>query len=519
MEIERNENEGMDSPKGGFSIIISLAVLKFLLHFAVSITGGYGIFRDEYYYLACSKHLALGYVDHPPLSIILLAISNFILGDSLLALRILPAVAGALVVFFTGAIIREMGGGKFAQVLGCIAVIAIPGMLGVHNMYSMNAFDHVFWILAFYIVVRLLRTGDAKLWLCLGLVLGFGLQNKISVLLLGLGLVAGLLLTNSRRYLKDKHLWIAGLIAVAIFLPYIIWQIANGWPTLEFIANASQFKMVELSPGDFLGEQIMQTNPVLFPLWLSGLVFLLFIKSGRKYRMLGIAYLAVFIVMAAQKSKPYYLLGAYPVLMAAGAVAWERMISVRRFAWLKVLIVSVIILSGVASAPFALPILPEAEFIKYQEAAGMKPSSGEIYDSGDLPQHFADMHGWENMAAAVSGVYHGLSGNDKSEAVILAGNYGEAASLEYYGEKYDLPDVVCNHNSYWHWGYKGAGGRVVIALGWERSNYEEYFEEVVPVDTVRSEYSMPYESNLPIFLCRRIKIPLGDLWPRLKFYI
>ena len=428
-------------------------------------------------------------------------------------------MAGALVVFFTGAIIREMGGGKFAQVLGCIAVIAIPGLLAVHNMYSMNVFDHLFWTLAFYIVVRLLRTGDAKLWLWLGLVLGLGLQNKISVLLLGFGILAGLVLTNNRRYLKDKHLWIAGLIAAAIFLPYIIWQVTNGWPTLEFIANASQFKMVELSPGDFLGEQIMQTNPVLFPLWLSGLIFLLFIRSGRKYRMLGIAYLAVFVVMAVQKSKPYYLLGAYPVLMAAGAVAWERLMSSRRMVLPKVVIVLVVILSGVALAPFALPILPEADFVDYQEKAGLKPSSGEIYDSGDLPQHFADMHGWEEMAATVSGVYNGLSESDRSEAVILAGNYGEAASLEYYGEKYDLPDVVCNHNSYWHWGYKGASGNVVIALGWEQSNYEEYFEEVVPVDTVRSEYSMPYESNLPIFLCRRTKVLLRELWPRLRFYI
>lgn len=509
----------MNKQKGGISIILSLAVLKFLLHFAVNVTGGYGIFRDEYYYIACSKHLAFGYVDHPPLSILLLAISNFVLGDSLVAIRVLPAVAGALVVFVTGAIIREMGGGRFAQVLGCIAVIAIPGFLGIHNMYSMNAFDHLFWTLAFYIAVRLLKTGDPTLWLWLGLALGLGLQNKISVLLLGFGILAGLVFTTNRKYLKDRHIWLAGLIAMAIFLPYIIWQATNGWPTLEFMANASQFKMAEFSPGGFLGEQIMQTNPVLFPLWLSGLVFLLFIKGGREYRMLGIAFLAIFVALAIQKSKPYYLLGAYPILMAAGAVAWERMMSARRLAWLKVLIISVVIMSGAASAPFALPILPEADFIDYQRAAGIKPESGEIYDSGELPQHFADMHGWENMAATVSSVYSALGDRDRSEAVVLASNYGEAASLEYYRRKYDLPDVICNHNSYWHWGYKGASGRVVIGLGWERGNYEEYFEEVVPVDTVRSEYSMPYESNLPIFLCRKLKVPIEELWPRLRFYI
>jgi hypothetical protein len=252
---------------------------------------------------------------------------------------------------------------------------------------------------------------------------------------------------------------------------------------------------------------------------LSGLIFLLFSKGGRKYRLLGIAYLAAFIVLAAQRSKPYYLLGAYPVLLAAGAVAWEKMMSARGFAWLKVVIVSVMVISGVATAPFALPILPVADFIKYQEAAGLKPASGEIYDSGDLPQHFADMHGWENMAVTVARVYNALSDSDRSEAVILTGNYGEAASLEYYRQRYALPDVICNHNSYWHWGFKGASGKVVIALGWEQGNYEEFFEEVVPVDTVRSEYSMPYESNLPIFLCRRMKTSFGELWPRLRFYI
>ncbi|MFQ5868826.1 MAG: ArnT family glycosyltransferase [Candidatus Zixiibacteriota bacterium] len=505
--------------RSDFSILVYLALLKFLLHFLVNLRGGYGIFRDEFYYLACADHLAFGYVDHPPLSILLLAINRFILGDSLLAIRLLPAVAGAVVVLLTGLIVREMGGKRFAQALGAVSIIIVGHYLGSHNIFSMNAFDHLFWTLAFYILVRIINSGNPKLWLWFGIVAGLGLQNKISVLFLGFGLFVALLLTPHRRHLVSKSLWIAGLVAFVIFLPHIVWQISNGWPTLEFMSNAQKYKIADFTFSGFLLAQILEVNPFLFPLWFGGLLHLLIAKNGRKYRLFGLMYLAIFAALALQKSKPYYLLVVYPILLAAGAVAWEKFVANRRWGWMKSVTLSIMILSGVLIAPFALPVLPVEDYIKYAAAFGQKPSSDEKHQMGKLPQHFADMHGWENMVATVARVYHTLSEEEKAGSTILVNNYGEAGAIDHYRDKYDLPRPICGHNNYWLWGPRGATGEIIVRLGGNRENHEKVYTKVEQVDTVKCKYCMPYENNLPVFICRGLKTPLVKVWPEMKHYI
>ena len=502
----------------GTLFLLSFAAVKLLIHFYTNAFAGYGIFRDELYYAACSEHLSPGYVDQPPLSIFILALNRIILGNSVFALRLLPAVVGAITVFLTGRMTRELGGGRFAQALACIASIVSLIFLGSDSIYSMNSFDVLFWAWSAYLLILLFKTGDKKHWLQLGLLLGFGLLNKISVLWLGFGILAGVALTPERRWLKTEFPYIAAFIAFALFLPYILWNASHDVAHLEFIRNASGQKYSSLTPKIFLIGQILVQNPVTLPLWISGLFVFLFSKPEHRYRSLGLLYLAaVAILLINGHSKPEYASPAYSMLFAGGAVGIERWCSHRYLRWLKPLYL-VVLAGGIVLAPVTLPILPVESYIRYADALGLAPTTPEGKKLDKLPQFYADMFGWEDKAAAIAKVLHSLSAEDQQKCAIFGDNYGRSAAVDYYSRKYNLPKAIGSHNNYWLWGPRGYTGALVIILGGNLKDKVDRFESVTIADTVRTEYAMPYENNLPIYVCRNLKVPLNQIWPQLKHY-
>lgn len=500
------------------AILCYLALFKLILH--LLFIENYGYFRDEFYYIACSDHLALGYVDHPPLSIIVLWISRGILGDSLLAIRFFPALSGALVVLLTGLMVRKLGGSRFSQFLAAIAVIAAPAYLSRNSFFSMNSFDLLFWVLAAYIIIRLVIDENPRLWVLLGLVIGLGLLNKISVLWFGFGLVVGILLTQYRKALRTRWPWFAGIIAFLLFLPHILWQIKYDWPTLEFIQRATSEKMATISPLQFIVEQILSLNPVSLPIWLIGLVYCFVSKDGKRFRILGFIYLVVFLLLIISKrSRPGYLDPAYPMLFAFGALVIEKFIRGQNWNWLKLVFGFALIVSGIIMAPLGMPILPVKEYIKYTRTIGVGPSTHERKEVDKLPQHYADMHGWENMVATIARVYNRLSMENQSKCVIYANNYGEAGAVDFLGWKYNLPKAICGHNNYWLWGPGEATGEVVIRLGGPSiESLRQDYREVELAEVFRCEYCMPYENNMPIYICKGLYAPLKDVWPTVKHY-
>lgn len=512
-------NLTVDSQNGkrGIQLLLAFAFVKLFIHLITNLWGGYGIFRDELYYIACSNHLDIGYVDQPPLSIYVLALNRLLLGDAAFALRLLPAIAGAAAVFLTGLITRELGGRVFAQMLACIASIVSIINLAYDTIYSMNAFDVLFWTWAAYITVKLINSGDRTYWLQLGIVLGLGSLNKIGVLWFGGGIFIGFLFTSNRSWYRTKWPWIAGTVTLLLFMPFIVWNAMHDFAHLEFIRSATQGKYSGLSPWTFIAGQALMQNPVTLPLWLAGISFFLVLRSEARYRPLGIAYVTTFVILILNgHSKSEYLSPAYGMLFAAGGIAMERWLT-GRLGWLRG-VYAFILAGGLLLGPAVLPILPVETYIKYAEALGMVPSTAESKQLDRLPQFYADMFGWEDKAAAVAQVFHRLTREEQSTCAIFADNYGRCGALDFFGKKYGLPPSIGRHNNYWLWGSRDYTGDLVIVLGGELNDKQEIFESVDIADTVTSDYCMPYENNLRIYLCRKLKMPVTELWRRIKNY-
>ena len=498
-----------------YPLILGFALVTLAFHLLVNAFGGYGIFRDEFYYIACSKRLAAGYVDQPPLAMFLLAASRALFGVSQLGLRVLPALSHALTIILGGLIARRLGGRKTAVALTCLAVTLAPIVIGHTGIFQMNAFSHLFWALAAYLLVLIIDRSRPGLWILLGIIMGLGLLNKIDFLWFGVGLAAALLLTGLRKHLLTPWPYAAAGIALLVFSPFIVWNITHNFAHLEFIRNASAGKYSGLTRLDFLAGQMINLNPFNMLLWAPGLLFLLFNRDARRNRALGIIYAAAFVILLANPhSKAEYLGPAYTMLFAAGGVAVERFASRGRRGWAAV---SIALLSAVTSLlmlPHVVPVLPVETFIKYSAAMGIKPSTPEGLELSELPQFYADMFGWEGLAREVSAVYLAVPESEKSSTVVLTQNYGEAGALEYYAPKYPLPRVISTHNSYWFWGYPKEGFKTVIVLRGEEEDHRRSCDDVTLAAVHTCRYCMPYENDMPIYVCRGLRVTPAEIWKR-----
>ena len=509
-----------ESARTSMVLLLSLALAKLLIQFAG--INHYGFFRDELYYMACGEHLAWGYIDQPPLIALIAWFARHAFGDSLFAVRLLPSLAGAAVVFLTGWIARDLGGGLFAQFLAALAMLFAPAYLAFDSFLSMNAFEPLFWVLCAWIAIRIVQGASPKWWLVIGVVAGLGLENKHTMLVFGFALVAGLLISGHGRLLRSKWIWIGGAIAFAMFLPNLIWEAQNGWPQILVVRNAQEFKNVEIGPLRFVADQILFLQPVELPVWLGGLVWLFAAREGKRFRFLGWAYLIVMFVFVVLHGKSYYALPIYPILMAAGGVALERLFFdvQRRRRWLAWAYCALIVIAGVVSLPFGVPLLPVDAFIRYSQ---ILPYSRTVKMERDptvaLPQLYADMFGWDSMAASVGRVYHGLPPQEQSGCAILAGNYGEAGAIDYYGPALGLPKAISGHNNYFLWGPRNYSGECVIVFGENADRYARLFGEARLVATITDEHAMPSEQDVHVYVCRKPSAPLAILWPSFKMVI
>ena len=526
--------------EGDQAVAVCFALTACVVHFLFN--GGYGYFRDELYYAACGQHLAWGYVDQAPLVAVVARLSRMLFGDSLRSLRFFPALSSGAKILLTGWIVRELGGRRYAQVLAGTAMLLCPIYLTMDNFLSMNAFEPVLWMLCVAIALRIIRTGQQHLWLLFGLVAGIGILNKHSTLLFGFGFFLALVATRQRRLLQNVWIWAGALIAVALFLPNMLWEIHNHWPTPEILRNVDQYKNAHVSWLGFIGQQALLIHPLATPICLAGLWYFLWSRQGREFRFLGWTYLFLLLQLLIFRGRIYYLAPAYPMLFAAGAVAIESWIETRvraplaypesqggtrrdrtaprsaNWNWMKTAILAPLVVGGLVAAPLAIPILPLETAVAYANFWDVNRVRVEIQPSGKLPQFFADMMGWQQQVDVVAGVFQSLPADDQPKAAILTRNYGQAGAIEYFGPSYGLPRPISGHNNYYLWGPQQYAGEVVITVGIPMEKLQPLFQHIELAATIRNDYAIPEENNLPIYICRDPKMTLQKAWPSLKFY-
>lgn len=515
MTVAENKFNYLSQP---ISIAFALATLKILLYMIAG--ANYGYFRDELYFLACAEHLAWGYPDHAPLSIFLTWFSRALFGDSLYAIHLFPAIAGALKIILTGLIVREFNGRHIAMLLACLSVLVAPVYLGIDLMLSMNVYEPIFWMGCVLSYIWAVKQEDPRYWLMFGAFAGLGLMNKHSMVFFGIAFVVGLIATRDRKFIANPYFWIGGLIALLLFLPNLIWQYQNNWATLELLRNVQETgKNVVLGPLEFFWQQIFILLPFTAPIWLAGIWYLFVDRDGKRFRTLGVAYVVTLILMILLKAKNYYLTPIYPMLFAAGGVLLEKAIS-RYPSFGKPAAIAyavVLFIFGLIFLPLAVPVLPVEDLITYQQKIGIAPPKTEVGHSGPLPQHFGDRFGWEEMTRKVADVYNSLPADEKAKAAIYAGNYGEAGAIDHFGDRYGLPKAISGHQSYFMWGPRDYDGSVIIVLGDDKEDAEKNCDTVEERERVSHPYAMG-EEQFNILICRGLKTPLSELWPKLKHW-
>lgn len=495
--------------------VAAVAAAKLVLHLAVA--HRYGYFRDELYYIACSRHLDWGYVDQPPLIAVLTWIELHLGGTSLTSLRFLPALAAAALVLLTALLAREMGAEKFGAAFASLACASVGIYFVLHYLMTMNAFEPLYWMGCAYLLLRIINTGNQRLWLWFGALAGLGLQNKYSLGVFAVGLVAGLLLSAERKALAQRWIWMGGAVALLMFLPNLLWNVRHRWPFLELMANIkASGRDVVLSPLGYIGQQIFVVNPVLFPLWLAGLLWLFFSASGRRYRPLAWAYVMALVLFIVTKGKNYYLAPAYPMLLAAGAVPLERLVGRAGRTWLKPALVFLVLAPTLLLLPLGLPVLSAEDFLRYEEKLPFGvPVSEKSHAGAAMPQYYSDQFGWEEMTAAVARTWSALTPEERAGACIGASNYGEAGAIDFFGPRYGLPPAISAHQNYFFWGPRDCTGKLLILLGDRPEDLRDRCESVEAVAELYHPYAIKFE-NKPVIICRGLRSDLRKLWPSLK---
>ena len=417
-------------------VLSTCAGLALLVHLLTN--QRYGYFRDELYFVACARHLDFGYVDLPPLSMLLLRLEMMVFGDSLFALRSFSALASAGTVALTGLLARELGGRFWGMALGCIGALTSLYFLAIGNFYTPQVYEPLFWTGAIYFAVRVMNGARGRTWIWFGVMVGLGLQNKHSMAFFAAAIVIAILFTPERRQFRQKWIWLAGLVAFAIALPNVLWQIEHGWPTWVLLNNiAHSNKNVVLTPLQFVAQQFTLMNPMTAPLWLGGLIWSLFARDAHRFRIIGLTYLIALAEFIVLHGKNYYLGPAYPVLFAAGGVAVERVFALR-LRWLKPALALAMLASAVVLSPIVLPILPPERLLGYMRALHFKVPKTETSFTATLPQLYADQFGWKEMARSVARVYDSLLPEEQKHVAIFCQDYGQAGAIDFFGPKYGL---------------------------------------------------------------------------------
>lgn len=495
----------INSKKIGWLIIVVLCLIKLAIHLYAN--GHYGFHRDELLHLAAGDHLAWGYMEFPPMIGWLGKLERLLFGESLLAVRLFPALVGTALVLLSALITKELGGKNPAILLSGVCVLAAHAYYRNHTLFQPVAFDQLAWTLGFFYLIRHINTQEKKYIFYFAIVMALGFLNKYSILFYLGGIGIAILFTKNRKWLSQKYWWQATGLGVLIILPNLIWQWSYDFPVLDHFSELYNAQLNERSRMDFLQGQFFSMNPFNFPIWFGALFFLLLSPTMKTYRFFAWAFLGSLALFLLANGKHYYLFGIYPMFFAAGAVASEKLLNNK---WILLIPVyaAFLLYSGFIRVPYGTPFLDIEAFVAY---AGLERNEAG-YQEG-LTGDYADMFGWPEQVALIDSVYKSLSPEEQGQCLIWAENYGEAGAVQHFGKQYGLPAPTSKHGSFWIWGPGKRSGEVVISIGNETDDVNYFFEDVKLIKRIQHPYAIEEEQNIPLYLCKKPKITLHDYWP------
>lgn len=500
-----------------YRIILLFTVAKLAVHLLTATN--YGLQRDAYLYLAQSRHLDWGFFSTPPLLAFITRIHTFIWGDSVLAVRLLPALVGAVSIFIVGWLIRQLKGGTMAQVIGLSAYFLSPGFLRPAVLLQPVIFNHLFWLLAAVVVFQLVRKQDPKMLLWMIPVLGLGWMNKYSIIFYGSALLVALVISPHRKMLWTWYLPVAMVGGLLVILPNLAWQYQHNWLVINHMTELQETQLGNVLLKDFLFAQVFMHLPALV-VWLGGLIWLIFNREHREYRIFAWAFALTLLLIIILRGKFYYTIAAYTILVVFGAIAWERW--ARRFHGTVALVVLVIILlSGFFVLPLSLPLYKPDRMVEYDRKlieGGMevmfKWEDGEVHD---LPQDYADMVGWDELGKKVWNFYDSLEDSVKASTLVFGESYGYAGAALFFRPAPSFPDVYSFNDAFMEWIPRHPEMDHLIYVGYS-DRLPQYFMELKLVGTVDHPHFR--EFGLPIhfgsFPTQKLYDDWEDAWQESK---
>ncbi|GAB0102044.1 glycosyltransferase family 39 protein [Nocardia sp. JMUB6875] len=460
-----------------------------------ALSGRYGYHRDELYFLAAGRRLDWGYPDQPPLVPLLARAMSAIDSNSVMLLRVPATIAAAIVVICAGFAARELGGGRAARVIAAAATASAAVLVGAEHTLSTAGIDLAVWSVLTLLVLRLLRRdSDPRVWLVIGVVAGIGVQNKVLIVLPLAVLAFSLLAVGPREVFATRYFPIALGIAAAISAPYVIWQARNGWPQWALsraIAGGSSGS--SNSRIEFVVLQFGLIGVLLVPLWIFGLWWL----WRSRYRAFALTYAVLFLAYLILTGKAYYLAEMYPLLLAAGAVGIESGLVAHRIR--RAALTFAIAANALFSVALFLPLLPMSVLRDPSPIMAIDKEAGETV-------------GWPQFTAQIADA----RAQSAPDTDILTGNYGEAAALEHFGARYDLPTPHSVHNAYWWWG-PPADSHAAIILGISDDRVSRFCVDPKPLGRIDNGLGIHNdEQGGAIILCRTPRRPWSEMWPAMR---
>jgi 4-amino-4-deoxy-L-arabinose transferase-like glycosyltransferase len=494
-----------------------VAIAGVVVGVLLAVASRYGYHRDELYFLAASRHLALGYVDQPPIAVLVAWLDRVVLGDTLFGLRLIPALASGVVVLLTAAMTRELGGTRFAQWFAALCV-ATGGLLVVGHLEGPTVYDVLVWALVSWLTLRVLRTGNERLWLWVGVTVGVGLEAKQTVLLLLGGLAIGFVVNRQASIFKSGWLWGGAVVALAGWMPNLLWEATHHWPTfaMDSSLRAEHSGLSYAIKYPFI--TVLALGALLVPVWMAGWWALLTRPAMQVYRAFAVAFVVgVLFLWITIPDRFYYLFGIYPVLFASGAVVTDRVVehcggffreeSPHHWLWRsRRWAVALVVVNALMFLPIGLPVLPESAV-----------ASANLQK---INYNLGEEIGWPEFTREVASVWHSIPERTRASAVILTSNYGEAGAVIRFGRPYGMPTAYSGHNSFWSWGPPPNDlGDTTVAVGFDRSELTRYFRSVQLAARVHNHAGVTNdEAGAPIWICRGLRNPWSQTWTDIKHY-